>query len=601
MPDANKIALIVGMDEFQNPNLSPLSPCKKDAQDMSEILSKLDYTIYGNSPLIGSNLDKEYGFTKVRDSIVDFFDSAIPSQTLLFYYSGHGIEWANEIFLSTPQINPSKPIAKGISFSELTKMMSNCRSKRIVGIIDACYAGAANLPTSELKKSSNDHASRALAAYDRIYDNVPHGEGVTLLLSSQAYEPSVALKDNSLYTKYLLEGLKGIKFEVDSRGRKIPYSGTLDDYGNVTPKLLHDYVYNKVASQTKQVPKIKSEQSSEIVIAEHPEIVQDTKIKISSEKRSKIRKMLLDLGGDELISDSILSRALDVIKLDSNQISGKEKQQWTLLEQLLQNEIKIGSFTEHWLKLEYAQPPPISSSETRKSDEQSTRSELLTDQSELDKEKRNTDNVSNLNEKGYNLNLAGKYEEAIKLLNKALQIDPRFSAAVVNKSWALNELGRYDEALRLADEALEIDPRSTSALVNKGFALDSLGKHNEAIKYYDDALEIDPRNTAALANKGFTLFSLGEYNEAIKYYDDALEIDPQNARILAAKNFIMKEAEKSKQKSGKSKQKDPVMAKCFNCDKVVQIKNPQKIRYMKTEAYEGACPRCGRYVQRYIG
>jgi len=80
---------------------------------------------------------------------------------------------------------------------------------------------------------------------------------------------------NSLCTRYLLEGLRGAKFEIDEQGRNIPYSGSVDDNGNVTPHLLHEYVYNKVASIAEQVPELKSDQSSNIILANYPDSVAD--------------------------------------------------------------------------------------------------------------------------------------------------------------------------------------------------------------------------------------------------------------------------------------------------------------------------------------
>jgi hypothetical protein len=116
---------------------------------------------------------------------------------------------------------------------------------KIVSVIDACYSGAASLPDSKTKaKAAKDSAGRALATYDRILDNIPKSEGRCFLLSSQAYQPSLALKDsNSLYTKYLIEALCGAESSLGEKGTKFPPS--VDDDGDVTPETLHKYVcYN---------------------------------------------------------------------------------------------------------------------------------------------------------------------------------------------------------------------------------------------------------------------------------------------------------------------------------------------------------------------
>jgi hypothetical protein len=265
-------ALVIGVDTYLSKDLEQLPPCKKDAQDVASLLLDLDYEVVGNGPFIGSELHNEYGWVAIRDAIFDFFGDAKPSQKLLFYFSGHGVLGDNEVFLATSQVDPRKPGKKGVALSELTKCMASSKSKRIVGIIDACYSGGANLPSGLPTKSAKDSAGRALAAYDRIWKKTPKAKGIFLLLSSQAYEASYATENsNSLYTKHLLEGLRGVRPSMID-GQILQSSGSIEFNGDVTPRSLHDYIYYKVASEAKQVPELKSDQSSSFTIVSYPDL-----------------------------------------------------------------------------------------------------------------------------------------------------------------------------------------------------------------------------------------------------------------------------------------------------------------------------------------
>lgn len=272
MSNPNKLALIIGIDSYDNNDLDPLPSCKKDAQELYEFLLSQKYGFLQKNPLIGSKMGKE-GWITVRRAIVDFFADAKPSQTLVFYFSGHGIYAHNEIYLASAQIDPKKPSFAGYALSDLTKRMAESKSQQIVGIIDACYSGSAKLPDLQLKKkAANDDADRSLATYDTIWEKTPKTKGIVLLLSSQGDQFSIAVENsNSLYTYHLLEGLRGIKFDLDEMGRNRRYSGSINDNGEVTPLLLHDYVYYKVANISEQVPRIKTDVSAGIIIAEHPE------------------------------------------------------------------------------------------------------------------------------------------------------------------------------------------------------------------------------------------------------------------------------------------------------------------------------------------
>lgn len=48
-----------------------------------------------------------------------------------------------------------------------------------------------------------------------------------------------------------------------------------------------------------------------------------------------------------------------------------------------------------------------------------------------------------------------------------------------------------------------------------------------------------------------------------------------------------------------SKTSEPVTAKCFKCNKIIQIKNPKRSNG-KTSLIEGICPECNSHVQRFM-
>ncbi|MGA9150436.1 MAG: hypothetical protein WBZ36_07655 [Candidatus Nitrosopolaris sp.] len=113
------------------------------------------------------------------------------------------------------------------------------------------------------------------------------------MLSCQSYETSNAEENgNSLYTKYLIEGLKGVKSILREDGTSIKESGSVDDDGNLTPESLHDYVYYKVASITDQVPDLKSDRASKIILTKYPEFARipvKTQATTADKKKEGIR------------------------------------------------------------------------------------------------------------------------------------------------------------------------------------------------------------------------------------------------------------------------------------------------------------------------
>ncbi len=131
------------------------------------------------------------------------------------------------------------------------------------------------------------------------------------------------------------------------------------------------------------------------------------------------------------------------------------------------------------------------------------------------------------------------YEKAIVYNNKALEIDPNFIKALVNKGVALDNLKRYDEAIQLYDKVLKIDPNDINTLNNKGVTLDNLKRYDEAIQLYDKVLKIETNNIDALVNKGVALDNLKRYEKAIQLYDKVLEIDPKDIEALVNKGVAL--------------------------------------------------------------
>ena len=78
------------------------------------------------------------------------------------------------------------------------------------------------------------------------------------------------------------------------------------------------------------------------------------------------------------------------------------------------------------------------------------------------------------------------------------------------KGMVLDHAGRYDEAVKAFDKALEIKPDYVKALHNKGNVLDHTGNVEAAVETYDRILAIQPDAFEVWNNKGLTLAKLPE-------------------------------------------------------------------------------------------
>lgn len=83
-----------------------------------------------------------------------------------------------------------------------------------------------------------------------------------------------------------------------------------------------------------------------------------------------------------------------------------------------------------------------------------------------------------------------KYDEALKLINLAIDINPNNKEYWNIKGVALGELQRYEESLEAFNKSLYLYPKNRTGWENKAFALENLGRLQEAVDCYNKAMEL---------------------------------------------------------------------------------------------------------------
>jgi tetratricopeptide (TPR) repeat protein len=134
------------------------------------------------------------------------------------------------------------------------------------------------------------------------------------------------------------------------------------------------------------------------------------------------------------------------------------------------------------------------------------------------------DNDSAWFQRGYLLDELGRYEEAIASYDRSLKLKPDDYVTCYNRGTSLGNFGRYEEAIASFDRILEIKPDDYEAWYNRGTALGNLGRYEESITSFDRSLELRSEKDEAWHNLGVSLHYLGRYEEAIASFDRSLEI-----------------------------------------------------------------------------
>lgn len=129
----------------------------------------------------------------------------------------------------------------------------------------------------------------------------------------------------------------------------------------------------------------------------------------------------------------------------------------------------------------------------RKEDAEETLRRLLSEQSDI---------ASALNDLGYMLAEEGRdLEEARRMTERAVRLDPDNGAYVDSLGWALFRLGRLDEAQKYLERAARLMPDDPEILEHLGDVYRARGDHGAAQRAYRRALEVGEEDSEALERK----------------------------------------------------------------------------------------------------
>ncbi|QDC79172.1 tetratricopeptide repeat protein [Candidatus Methylopumilus universalis] len=119
------------------------------------------------------------------------------------------------------------------------------------------------------------------------------------------------------------------------------------------------------------------------------------------------------------------------------------------------------------------------------------------------------------------------YHGALPAFNREIDINPKYPDAYCDKGYALNELGNYDEAFKSASEAVKLDPIYADPYNVIAVSLNQLDQYDEALKNALRAIEIDGSKANYFCTQGNIFLNKGNLSGALNSFKTALELDPR--------------------------------------------------------------------------
>jgi Caspase domain len=226
--DGARSALIVANDRYTDPGLRRLRAPGRDAQALARVLrdpgiGDFEVRVLLNEPAHEVNL-----------AVEEFFADRRPDDLLLVHFSCHGVkDESGELFFAAANTRLRRLGATAVAAEFVNRRMSRSRSRRVVLLLDCCYAGA-------FERGMTARAGTGIGIGEQF-----GGRGRAVITASSAMEYAFEgdeLADTreqapSVFTSALVEGL-----EIGEADR--------DQDGLVALDELYDYVYDKVRAVT---------------------------------------------------------------------------------------------------------------------------------------------------------------------------------------------------------------------------------------------------------------------------------------------------------------------------------------------------------------
>lgn len=216
-----KIALLIGVSEYE-PGLEKLPSAVNDVTAMQQVLTNPNMGEFADADVtVLPNPSRQ----AMEDAIYHLFANRAREDLVLLYFSGHGVvDEGGEFYFASRftrkdqgRLVPTTAVAS----QPVRKWMQDSRSQRKVIILDSCFSSAFARGVT-VKDSGSVNPEQFLG-----------GKGTAILTASTRYAETREDFDLSVYTHYLVEGIR-------------TGGADQDDDGLIAIEELHTYASSKV-------------------------------------------------------------------------------------------------------------------------------------------------------------------------------------------------------------------------------------------------------------------------------------------------------------------------------------------------------------------
>lgn len=223
--------LLVGVNQYYDrQNLSSLQYSALDCQGLGKAIEEATASFANKEVIIHHDfVTQKPHLVEVKQSIEHIINSAGSADTILFYFSGHGIleTSTQQVVLCLADTSTADLSDTGLPLNSLLKQLSNCAASQQLVWLDACHSGGMTLRGTAM--SLADPSSQLVEV---LRHKAAESKGFYALLSCDRAQQSWEFPElgHGVFTYYLMRGLRG---------------EAADPHGVIEADALYQYVYHQ--------------------------------------------------------------------------------------------------------------------------------------------------------------------------------------------------------------------------------------------------------------------------------------------------------------------------------------------------------------------
>jgi tetratricopeptide (TPR) repeat protein len=135
---------------------------------------------------------------------------------------------------------------------------------------------------------------------------------------------------------------------------------------------------------------------------------------------------------------------------------------------------------------------------------------------------------------------AGQYDHAVEWIARAIRLDPKVDY-LASLGTALQRQGRHEEAVNVLDKAVQLKPEDAGLWTALGATLEEVKRTSDAVLCFEHALELDPSQREAAWRSALLLHQLGRLEEALVRLDLCDTLRPRDAIASSARSLVLRD------------------------------------------------------------